>query len=326
MLTTTFALALLIAGGSAGDLELLQNGGFEDGLTGWTRFSNSKTAKYEPDSEAKHAGARSLRFERGAGSGADFLKQFVDVPEGHAELVVRLAYKVDKGAHLEVVFYFADAAGETIGKGPIALVNAGKTRKFESFEQTLEIPDGARRCGIDVILKQEGTVWLDAVSIAIAGGGLPELGPLELANPDFEDGTRFWSELPHASGRTAFEVDSKVKASGKAALRLTRESQRRYPEDGVRASAPELGKARKAKLALQVRVDEGCEGVVVLQVLDARGVALGTTRLVVAPTGARFAPTELAIELPKESARLDVLLCVRGAGVVWFDDLSLKKG
>jgi hypothetical protein len=205
-------------------------------------------------------------------------------------------------------------------------VTSGRTKGFELAEERLEIPERAARCGIDVILKEPGTVRIDSASIAIPGAGPPELGPLELANPGFEDGLRSWELLPHGSGATEATEDRHVRAEGKCALRLERASPRHLPEDGLRAAAAELGKARKAKLTCAVRVEGAARGIVVLQAFDARGVALAAQRLVVEPTGERFAPQSVTLELPKGAARLDVLLCIAGAGTVWFDELELGKG
>ena len=325
---TTLAAALALSGGAArsADLELLTNGGFEDGLAGWTRFANSGQTRAEPDAKEKSEGRQSLRLERTGGTGWDFLKQFVDLPPGHDTLELRLDYKVAKGARLEAVFYFADAQGNPAGKGSIPVLNEGRTRRFERLEERLAIPPEARRCGIDLILKQPGTVWIDAVSVAIPGAGPPELGPLELANPGFEDGLDWWTPLPHESGRTEARADTRVKAAGRAALCLERDSPRLWPEDGLCAAVPELGRARRVRLRLQARADGDARPVVVLQAFDARGVALETARLELPPGGARFAPHELLLSVPKEAARLELSLRVRGAGRAWFDDLELKKG
>lgn len=273
----------------------------------------------------KAAGKQSLSIERTGQGGWDFVKQFPELPVDEGKLRFSMRYRVEKGARIEVVFYFLDAAGKEVGKGPIAILNEGSTRAFESVERELELPEGARTCGLDVILKQPGKVWIDEVSAVLLGYAPAKLGPLELENPGFDESTQGWRAHDAGSGTLAVSIDTRTKHGGKGALRLERKSPRLFPEDGLWASAPELGKARAARLGCALRVEEGTRAAVVLQVLDARGVALATKRLEVASTGGRFEARELEVELPAGSARLDVHLFISGSGKAWFDELALGK-
>ena len=62
--------------------------------------------------------------------------------------------------------------------------------------------------------------------------------PNLLVNPGFDTDTSGWKTVDHGSGTTEATVDRKVKAGGKGSLRLTRESPRLHPEDGVYVKVP----------------------------------------------------------------------------------------
>jgi hypothetical protein len=315
-LAAVLAVASRASGAEPGT-NLLENGGFEQGVSGWRVLDMSGSVAFEPDEKVKRKGHKSLRVEKRAPGRTDFLKQSARLPLGVEVVTAWCWFKVDKGARAEVEVYFFDASDETVGKGYVALVNSGPTKTWLSTTADLEVPKGAVGVGVNVKVNAKGTYWLDDLWIGYAGGG-------GLGNGGFEKGLHGWRPLEHGSGAAGVTVDPSVHAAGKSSARVVRTSARLLPEDGLYA---EMGvatppRARQVRFSFQARSDGAARASVAVQVLDERGVCVAIARSPVVAAGKAFVPGEVAIDVPDDGKRLVVSLVVVGEGTAWFDEVD----
>lgn len=307
------------------DVELFENGDFEDGLKGWRTLNLSGGASFEPDKQSREQGKWSLRIERsesGASGKRDFLKQNAQLPGAEGQVTLELSYKVDKGSQVSINAYFNDAQGEFVGRGTMAVAESGRTKKFVRFSETWEVPAQAVGFGINVMLDAPGSVWIDAVSVRFSGqiAGTAE----QLVNGGFEDGLEGWRPLRGDRNAAEVGLSRRVKAAGKAALEIERDDPRLWPPDGVESRVA-LGGRKRAELRFAWRTKDSARATVVLQAYAENGVALATVRREL-ESAAEFASGELELELPKGAHELLVQLEVCGSGTVWFDELELAGG
>lgn len=313
--------------------ELFQNGGFESGVDGWRTLDMSQGAAFVIDDKVKQSGKQSLRFEKKGSGRPDFLKQSADLSVHAGKVAVSLACRVEKDTRPVLEFYFFDAKDETIGKGFVSLGTPKSSKSFEVLKQELEIPKGAKGCGLNVHLDQPGTVWIDDVSVTIAAdpkksaakkGPGPMLDPM-LLNGGFDVDLDSWIEEKCGSGTCEASIDPKTKCAGAGALRLARKSPRLFPEDAWSSAIDDIDKPGRYTLDFQARVSGAARGALVLQALDARGVALATARMDVASSGETFAPGAVSIDAPQGTTSLSVTLMIQGSGDLWFDALKIGR-
>ena len=309
-----FALVALIASARAGEVPLLQNGGFEDGAGGWSVVDLAGATRVAVDSKTKADGRQSLRIEREAPSGRGFVKQYVDLPSTKKPLRLRLRYRVDKRSDLSAALYFSDAEGAALG-GAVPLFQSGKTKSFESVDESVDVPEGAARVGLDLSIGS-GTAWVDDVELLCeVPDGLPD--------PGLEDGGEGWVR-DDGDGVLVVASDTKRRTQGKASLRLERSGPRLRPETGVVGTARGVAsKAKRASVAVAVAAVGGARPVVVVQAFDGSGRCLGTERVEVAPSK-DFADATAALGLPAGTTSVRVALLVSGIGTAWFDDVRLE--
>ena len=96
-------------------IELFQNGGFEDGLTGWRVLNMSGSTTFELDARVRNSGQRGLKIERSGSPGrVDFLKQSADLGVRSGKVEVSLTYRLNDEGRVAADVYFFDAQGQTI--------------------------------------------------------------------------------------------------------------------------------------------------------------------------------------------------------------------
>lgn len=316
--------------------ELFENGGFEQGLSSWRALNLSGKCAFEIDEKVKRKGKHSLRMEKRESGRPDFLKQSGDLESAAGSVVFSLEYRVAPKSRLKVDVYFFDAEGETVGPGYIQVVNSGKTRSFESASKEVEVPEGAQGFGVNAILAEPGSAWLDEVSavqvLPKAKGGKfgsrsrRKESAFALGNGGFDRNLDGWETLEGGSGRAEASLDRRVKASGKGALKLERESPRLFPLDGVVTQLELPPKKRKVTLGFAAHASQSARAAVILQVVDENDRALATVRkeLDAEELVEGFVEESLAIELPQGGTHITVVLTVAGRGSVWFDQLEIR--
>jgi hypothetical protein len=324
------ACVLLLLAGLASakrGANLLENGGFEQELEGWTVNASTGQAKFEVDTRTKKKGKRSLRvtktgkFSHGDGCYYDF-----DLPAraegGRIRMSARVKAKKLKNAWLRMQLMDA-SGGYLLEDSDLHSPAINGTFNWRKFEKTWDVPPGAKRGRIILDVYYGQTIWLDQIEVVHTPSKRKrkKRGPaLTLENGTFDRSADGWQPLhAPAKGTLGFKVDRKVEA-----LRLTRETSRLLPQEGVHADVSEIGRAKRVTLSCRVRVGAGARAVVALLAFNKYDAFLDIGRKEVRETGEAFTPQSVELTLPRGTTRLRVALAIEGSGSVWFDDVALK--
>lgn len=143
---------------------LLQNGGFEKGLTGWQVVNNSKNLKAEPTKDDKREGKQALHLQKQGGGALDLVTQSVELPEG-AMVQVRMQAKANgaKNAWLKVFVYGKD---DKPLHEDVNLVHFTGDAEWKPIEKSWSA-EGAVRAVVQMILVGDGELWVDDVVLAV---------------------------------------------------------------------------------------------------------------------------------------------------------------
>ncbi len=322
-----FALIAFAPSPSFKGEELILNGSFENGLDSWRGLNMSGSFEFKKDKKERKAGKASLKMTRGSGQRVDFVKQSVPLPNDRGEVRFSAAYKVDDPGQLRVDVYFIDDEDKTIGAN-LNVFDSGKTkRKWKAAKKKFKVPEGAVKFGVNVRMSKEGTAWLDAVSAIWDGPkGDAKAEPASgLSNGGFESGLDGWTELDGGSGNARAVIDKRQQSEGKASLRLERRGPRLWPPDSWEARVERNGRAKSGSLRAAVRCDGDARASVTLLALSGEGALLESVRAVwrQPEEGAdEFHTQTLALDLPRGTAEIAVVVSIEGAGKAWFDDLQ----
>jgi len=324
-------LAGLAAGGKKG-ASLLENGGFEQALKGWTVNTTTGQAKFAIDKKTKKKGKGSLRvtktgkFSHGDGCYKDF-----DLPPradgGRIRVSAQVKAKKLKNAWFRLQLMDASGGG-LLDDVDLHSPAINGSFNWKKLEKTWTVPAGAKRGRIILDIYFGETIWLDEIEVVFIParkGKRRRVPPLTLENGTFDQSVDGWQPLRTPAGATLeFKVDRKVKATGNGSLRLARDTARRLPQEGVHADVVEIGRAKRVTLSCQVRVAEGARAVASLLAFNKYGAFLGIARTEVRDAKETFTAQTMELTLPRGTTTLRVALAIEGSGGVWFDDVALK--
>ncbi|HKE01145.1 MAG TPA: erythromycin esterase family protein [Planctomycetota bacterium] len=202
------ALALAALQTQAAPASLLDNGGFEKGLAGWTLLNNSGNAKAELDAEEKKEGKQSLRFSKTGGMPMDVVRADVkSLPKG-ATVVVSAQVRADAVKNAWFKFFLYDDAGESLVED-VDVERIRGSSAWRRIEKSYEIPEKAATATVFVLSTGDGTIWLDDVRVTPSG---PKPVPNRTAPPKPEPlkpldaKTKAWLDANAAKVRT-LELD-----------------------------------------------------------------------------------------------------------------------
>jgi uncharacterized repeat protein (TIGR03806 family) len=161
---------------------LLENGGFENGLAGWVRHDAVSTAPPALN------GASAARL-----TGASFLQQTVPVtPLTHYRFT---AWSRSEGTAspnpARGVVAFWDGEGRWIKERTLVLPSGSS---WDSFIARFTAPEGAASATVTILGTTGGDRFVDDLSFGPGGEGDPPVGALT-ENGDFERGLLFWETL-----------------------------------------------------------------------------------------------------------------------------------
>ncbi len=295
--------ALLVA---AEDGNLLPNGGFRKGVDGWVFFQLGAGDKREVEKEALHVSKAVDSPDRPAMIWTDYALD--GVAEGKLAFSIRA--KGRKLFRTQILFIVWDDAGNSSAEETVLDGDPGA--KWKTFEKTIGIPGPAKGGRILVRLFGKGDLWLDDASVTIAGAPGPEPAPKGksgLRNGDFDRSKEGWATLPGPDGLKV--------ALDKKELRLSRDGQRLYPEQGVEQVVTLPTRAKKVALKCRARA-EGATACVALVAETQDGALVACARA--EPEG----ELSLPLDLPAGAKRLRIVLAMRGPGDVWFDEVRIE--
>jgi hypothetical protein len=143
-----------------------------------------------------------------------------------------------------------------------------------------------------------------------------------LRNGGFESGTEGWRTLDMSKG-ASFEIDTKVKHSGKQSLRFARSGA--GAADFLKASV-DLP-ARKGKLAVSIayQVAKDSRVSIAAYFFDAQGdtIGKGNMPLADARTTKAFEVAKAELEIPEKATGFGINVILDKAGTVWIDSASV---
>jgi hypothetical protein len=141
------------------------NGGFEAGLAGWSPLEHgSGAAQAEADGSVHAGGKGSARVARTSPRllPEDGLAAELAVSSGPQR--VRFQVRVDGAARASVALQAFDVRGVCVATARSAVATAGTA--FAPGEATIDVPAGAKRLTVSLVVVGAGTAWFDDVSVS----------------------------------------------------------------------------------------------------------------------------------------------------------------
>jgi len=141
----------------------LQNGGFEEGLTGWKEYNREGKINRTADKTVKKNGQASLKMEALKGTVYGGVRQYVEVQPGRYLFSVWCKMQGIKGERNSTDSITALVA--TNKRNFISMGVVKGDRDWKQFKQTIEVPAGVNQVRIELwFFHASGTVWFDDVS------------------------------------------------------------------------------------------------------------------------------------------------------------------
>ncbi len=145
-------------------VNLVANGGFEDGTKSWNSVDNSKRLKVAVDKKDKTEGKQALHLEKQGGAPLDLLLQNVELPPGKT-VAASLQYRAKGVANAFVKVWLYGADGEAVHEQPdlVRITGDGKWQRARK-----EWPaNGAVRAAVQIIVVGAGELWIDDVVLTV---------------------------------------------------------------------------------------------------------------------------------------------------------------
>lgn len=163
---------------------------------------------------------------------------------------------------------------------------------------------------------------MKALALAIAALLWPGDAKELLANGGFEKDLESWRPLDMSKG-TAFEIDTKVKHTGKQALRIEKKASGK--PDFLKASIDLPARSGKLVLSIATLAAQGGSGRVDAYFFDAQGATIGQgfMTLATAKFGQKFESARAEYDIPEGAKGFGINVIVDRPGTVWIDSASV---
>jgi hypothetical protein len=146
-------------------VNLLANGDFEKGLSGWNTVGNSGRLRAVATKDEFAEGRQALHLAKAGGAPLDLVVQEVELPEGsEVTASVMVKSKGAKNAWIKVWLYGKD--GEAL-HSDVDLLRVPADGEWQQVEKTWQ-HKGAVRATVQVILVLGGDVWIDDFRLTVA--------------------------------------------------------------------------------------------------------------------------------------------------------------
>ena len=147
-------------------VNLLANGGFEDGTKGWNTIANSGRLEVAVDEKQKKEGKQSLHLTRQGGPPVDLVVQNVELPPGRT-VAVSLQCR-GKGVANAFVKVWLHGAGEQPLHPDVDVVRIQGDSDWRQVKKQWDA-DGATRAVVQIVMLGAGELWLDDVVLTVDG-------------------------------------------------------------------------------------------------------------------------------------------------------------
>ncbi len=208
----------------------LPNGGFEDGLSGWSIVHPDFTTV---DTEIAHSGASSLRLSDATGASNAYVAQAATDLEGGATYTLRSWFRGEspdgRAAAAMKIEGYTDEGTNPLGRYVRRTLPAA-AGEWELLELQVEFPPEVTRASLLVRLFGAGTVWFDDVSFErTAPAPLVVLGPeRQIVQPDQRTVTLFARIMDEGEGEPLV-----ITLTGEDGAVITAETTMQRAENGV---------------------------------------------------------------------------------------------
>lgn len=155
---------LLAAAAHAGKENLLDNGGFENGMDGWVLINNSGNTEENLDRQEKKEGKQSLRLKKTGGPPFDPLRVDLGALRAGRKVSVTAWFKAKEVGNGWFKIFFYDKSGESIDQGPDVKPLHG-TYDWKEITITNEVPKETASAAVFILLVQPGELWIDDVRV-----------------------------------------------------------------------------------------------------------------------------------------------------------------
>jgi predicted esterase len=145
---------------------LLFNGGFEMGLDGWTVANNSGRMEVFSDGKERKEGKKSLRVKKTGGPPFDLLRNdLYDLPPTK-KITLSARVKAKSAGRAILKFFLYDEKGTSLTSNVDVHAISGSRARWKTIERTFDLPGEAVSASVMLLMIQEGTVWLDDVTVS----------------------------------------------------------------------------------------------------------------------------------------------------------------
>ena len=164
MRTTLYpALLALTLYASADARDLIENGGFEKGMSGFALLNNSGTSESRIDGKERRSGKKALFWKKNGGAPFDVLRTDLGDLDDGATLRISAWLKREKVQSCILKVFFYDESGESLGQGRDVLQTSGHG-KWKEFAIENEVPQGQKSATIFLLMVGPGELWVDDLS------------------------------------------------------------------------------------------------------------------------------------------------------------------
>ncbi|MBL8750872.1 MAG: hypothetical protein JNK78_17055 [Planctomycetes bacterium] len=144
---------------------LLANGGFEKGMSGWRFVEASKHLAARTVKDDVREGKQALHLKKQGGGDVDVVTQTIELPEGATTLVAKAMVKGKGASNAWIKVWLHDNADQPANKDP-DLVHLTGDAEWQALEMSWPTA-GCVRAVLQILMVGDGEVWVDDVVLAV---------------------------------------------------------------------------------------------------------------------------------------------------------------
>ncbi|TMV47104.1 DUF5011 domain-containing protein [Paenibacillus mesophilus] len=311
MLVLVFTMIPLYAVETRAETMPLLNGGFDSGLTGWSRLHGNAT-NMTITSELKFSGGFSLKIKDLENNGS-YAMVSDKYPVAEGKQITASAKMYLSGGSGSVYLYFYDSAGTMIH----SVFSNKSSPQTAWFDVTISSAVPAGAVNVSIVLATSivnvGTAYFDNVSLSAS---------VPLPNGGFESGLTGWT--------AAYGSAQRMTSTGEAAFAGTRslkiDDNSSTSSFGMESDKFPVVPGRQYTAEVKARVESG-SGAIYLRFYNASNQQLDQKS-----TGAGAAPGQwrnvtATLVAPEGAVKASVVLysALANTGVIYFDEVSVSE-
>lgn len=148
----------------AGEVNVVPNGGFENGTAGWLVMNNSGKSSFQIDRQTVHEGAAALRITRAGGGPTDAIRRSLEIPGAGRYVVSAFVRCKDAGGAVLKFFAYDEAGNPLVFDVDVAALPAAP--EWTRVSKTYSLTAAVRTASVMLVVPADGTIWLDDVRVS----------------------------------------------------------------------------------------------------------------------------------------------------------------